>query len=197
MLAKICEGIPDALAQLKDKGATFLAEYKYDGQRAQIHLLPDGSVRLLVAPTAFCCHRSSALRVYGTQPGFSGFGFTLRSGRYASGCLAVLLSGSCVLAQVKVFSRNCEERTQSFPDVANAIRAAAEGELPEPIQHQPSQHADVLLRQMSFSFWRITTLNPAGMLTYSMHVVCIEQGPRRPWCWTRSWWRWTGRTTTG
>jgi len=45
MLAKICEGIPDALAQLKDKGATFLAEYKYDGQRAQIHLLPDGSVR--------------------------------------------------------------------------------------------------------------------------------------------------------
>ncbi len=44
MLAKICEGIPDALAQLKDKGATFLAEYKYDGQRAQIHLLPDGSV---------------------------------------------------------------------------------------------------------------------------------------------------------
>ena len=47
MLAKICEGIPDALAQLKDKGATFLAEYKYDGQRAQIHLLPDGSVRAL------------------------------------------------------------------------------------------------------------------------------------------------------
>ena len=45
MLAKICEGIPDALAQLKDKGATFLAEFKYDGQRAQIHLLPDGQVR--------------------------------------------------------------------------------------------------------------------------------------------------------
>ena len=47
MLAKICEGIPDALAQLKGKGATFLAEYKYDGQRAQIHLLPDGQVGAL------------------------------------------------------------------------------------------------------------------------------------------------------
>ena len=52
MLAKICEGIPDALAQLKDKGATFLAEYKYDGQRAQIHLLPDGSVRHIIRNSA-------------------------------------------------------------------------------------------------------------------------------------------------
>ncbi|KAK9793179.1 hypothetical protein WJX73_007861 [Symbiochloris irregularis] len=69
MLAKICEGIPDALRQL---GSTpFLAEHKYDGQRAQIHLLPDGSV--------------------------------------------------------KVFSRNCEDRSPSFPDVADAVRAAAKG----------------------------------------------------------------------
>ena len=44
MLAKICEGIPDALSQLRDTGATFLAEYKYDGQRAQIHMLSDGLV---------------------------------------------------------------------------------------------------------------------------------------------------------
>ena len=43
MLAKICEGIPDALRQLK---GDFLAEFKYDGQRSQIHLLPDGSVKL-------------------------------------------------------------------------------------------------------------------------------------------------------
>ena len=59
MLAKICEGIPDALAQLKDKGATFLAEYKYDGQRAQIHLLPDGSVgfRSIAPQQRICWHR--------------------------------------------------------------------------------------------------------------------------------------------
>jgi hypothetical protein len=31
MLAKISEGIPDAVRQLK--GAPFLAEYKYDGER--------------------------------------------------------------------------------------------------------------------------------------------------------------------
>lgn len=45
MLAKICEGIPDALAQLGGTDSSFLAEYKYDGQRAQIHMLPDGQVR--------------------------------------------------------------------------------------------------------------------------------------------------------
>ena len=43
MLAKICEGIPDALRQLQ---GDFLAEFKYDGQRSQIHLLPDNSVKM-------------------------------------------------------------------------------------------------------------------------------------------------------
>ena len=69
MLAKISEGIPDAIKQLK--GEPFLAEYKYDGTRAQIHLLPDTSV--------------------------------------------------------KVFSRNCEDKTVSMPDVVAAIQAAAKG----------------------------------------------------------------------
>lgn len=69
MLAKISEGIPDAIKQLK--GAPFLAEYKYDGTRAQIHLLPDSTV--------------------------------------------------------KVFSRNCEDKTASMPDVVAAIQAAAKG----------------------------------------------------------------------
>ena len=69
MLAKISEGIPDAIRQLK--GAPFLAEYKYDGTRAQVHLLSDNSV--------------------------------------------------------KVFSRNCEDKTVSMPDVVAAIQAAAKG----------------------------------------------------------------------
>ena len=70
MLAKITEGIPDALKQLK--GQAFLAEYKYDGQRAQIHLLPDRSVR--------------------------------------------------------VFSRNCEDKTAAFPDVVEVVQTSATGE---------------------------------------------------------------------
>ena len=70
MLAKISEGIPDAIKQLKAQ--PFLAEFKYDGMRSQIHLLPDGSV--------------------------------------------------------KIFSRNCEERTVAYPDVVAAIRQAAQGE---------------------------------------------------------------------
>ena len=69
MLAKICNGLQDALDMLS--GHAFAAEYKYDGMRAQIHLIPDGSVR--------------------------------------------------------VFSRNCEDRTASFPDVVAAIKAAAQG----------------------------------------------------------------------
>lgn len=69
MLAKISEGVPDAIKQLK--GAPFLAEYKYDGTRAQIHLLADNSV--------------------------------------------------------KIFSRNCEDKTVSMPDVVAAIQAAAQG----------------------------------------------------------------------
>ena len=77
MLAKISEGIPDAIKQLK--GAPFLAEYKYDGTRAQIHLLSDNSV--------------------------------------------------------KVFSRNCEDKTASMPDVVAAIQAAAQGMLPSFLSH--------------------------------------------------------------
>lgn len=44
MLAKIVEGIPDARRQVAGQAA--LAEYKYDGVRAQIHLLPDRSVKI-------------------------------------------------------------------------------------------------------------------------------------------------------
>ncbi|KXZ42596.1 hypothetical protein GPECTOR_132g608 [Gonium pectorale] len=68
MLARICGGVADGLRQL-GPGAPFLAEYKYDGVRAQIHLLPGG--------------------------------------------------------QVRIFSRNCEDRTEAFPDVCALVRAAA------------------------------------------------------------------------
>lgn len=30
--------------------------------------------------------------------------------------------------KVRIFSRNCEERSDSFPDVADAVRSAADGE---------------------------------------------------------------------
>lgn len=86
MLAKISEGIADAVAQLK--GADFLAEYKYDGVRAQIHVLP----------------RSAA-----------------RQGPVRGG------STGTDVSRVKVFSRNSEDRTASFPDVAAQVLEAAQG----------------------------------------------------------------------
>ncbi|KAI9085587.1 hypothetical protein K1719_032430 [Acacia pycnantha] len=44
MLAKITNGIPQVLKLFQNKA--FTCEYKYDGQRAQIHKLSDGSIRV-------------------------------------------------------------------------------------------------------------------------------------------------------
>jgi DNA ligase-1 len=44
MLAKITNGIPQVLKLFRNKA--FTCEYKYDGQRAQIHKLDDGSIRV-------------------------------------------------------------------------------------------------------------------------------------------------------
>ncbi|KAK9700226.1 hypothetical protein RND81_08G224900 [Saponaria officinalis] len=44
MLAKITNGVMQALKQFQNRA--FTCEYKYDGQRAQIHKLDDGSVRI-------------------------------------------------------------------------------------------------------------------------------------------------------
>ena len=83
MLAKISEGVEDAISQLK--GAPFVAEYKYDGVRAQIHL---------------------------------------RKGAQNS---ITSISGGVPDQDVMIFSRNSEDRTASFPDVAAQVIEAASG----------------------------------------------------------------------
>ena len=68
MLAKTANGIAEAVNQVGEKGETIVAEYKYDGMRAQIHRTESGDV--------------------------------------------------------KVFSRNCEDRTEAFPDVVEIVESA-------------------------------------------------------------------------
>jgi DNA ligase-1 len=44
MLAKPTKAITEVLRRLS--GQAFTMEYKYDGERAQVHLLPDGTVKI-------------------------------------------------------------------------------------------------------------------------------------------------------
>ena len=92
MLASITAGVADAAAKMRgadadqDADSAFLAEYKYDGVRAQIHLFRESEA-------------NKPARDHDSSGEFS----------------------------VRVFSRNCEDRTEAFPDVASAFLECAEG----------------------------------------------------------------------
>ena len=93
MLASITAGVADAAAKIRgaeagETGETFfLAEYKYDGVRAQIHLFREPS------------DSQSREDDDSDSASFS----------------------------VRVFSRNCEDRTEAFPDVVRAFLECAKG----------------------------------------------------------------------
>ncbi|KAH7616567.1 putative DNA ligase 6 [Nannochloris sp. 'desiccata'] len=113
MLAKISSGIADAVTQLK--GAPFVAEYKYDGVRAQIHL----SQALSASENARMTKNSS-------DPSHSN---TVLSGRTSANTNTTdsNTTSTASTSRVMVFSRNCEDRTMSFPDVAKQVIEAAAG----------------------------------------------------------------------
>jgi DNA ligase 1 len=107
MLASVTAGVADAAAKMRggdDEKApvAFLAEHKYDGVRAQIHLWRRESV--------FC--RAPCL------PG--------DETRYSTLCSTPETRQEEAFS-VRVFSRNCEDRTEAFPDVVRAFAECAKG----------------------------------------------------------------------
>lgn len=97
----LCSGVPDMLAKFSPNA--FTCEYKYDGQRAQVHLQENGK-----HPKPFT--------------------FLLIQGHLcASGCvycmcplLSAVSFGFCPGA-VKVYSRHSEDMTDKYPDVAHLM----------------------------------------------------------------------------
>lgn len=103
-----------------------------------------------------------------------------------------------------VFSRNCEDRSQAFPDVATAIRTAAEG---TPLPSYPSDcfpriseglfllHVSeetslcCILEQktpcgVQILSWVFRLRMCPGLLSIA---TCVQEAVAR-WCWMLSWW---------
>ena len=101
MLAKPTKGVGEVLDRFTD--IEFTCELKYDGERAQIHLLPDG-------PSSFFCLHSLF--------------FCLLT--YSFVCFHLSFSGLFARREgtVRVFSRNLENNTQKYPDIVSMIPTA-------------------------------------------------------------------------
>jgi DNA ligase-1 len=116
MLAKVAVGIEDALAKLRAKSDAqvlgplrVLCEYKYDGVRSMVHIgrVPSGHAQQHAA------HDAQERTKHAPSPG-----------RYAT---AGAGTGRCSEGGkgemgIRVFSRNCEDKTNSFPEVVEMLQ---------------------------------------------------------------------------
>lgn len=127
MLAKPTTGVLEVLA--KFEGEEFTCEYKYDGERAQVHLLEDGTVRgrgrrgCLVwdlqsrASWSLCVWWLQWVTGRGGVPECAcmpGLGVVSLGGPRR--CLPHPLPRPAP-GQVKIYSRNSEDNTSKYPDL--------------------------------------------------------------------------------
>lgn len=109
MLAKATTGISEVLDKFSNQ--EFTCEYKYDGERAQVHFLKDGGkvfiYRCATLPAALSPTCSCFLK--GHTPVY-----VLRAGRKVS-------SKGLYKQQMCHCSRNSENNTGKYPDIAGSI----------------------------------------------------------------------------
>jgi ATP-dependent DNA ligase len=119
-----------------------LAEFKYDGQRAQIHVTAEREVSGVLHNAGDYCTSACRLNATAALPCCVSIHQRQYNSRRLHGlCVPPVLSimshllrilthfkstnpFAASVLQVRIFSRNCEEHTASFPDVCGAILAA-------------------------------------------------------------------------
>lgn len=101
MLARITPGLEDVLAKLQRRW--FTAEWKYDGQRSQIHLLPPPPPQAVAASAAVLLDAQEEA---------------------AAAAADAAASSSSAGNRVRIFSRHLDDTTARWPDVAAVVQEA-------------------------------------------------------------------------
>jgi DNA ligase-1 len=135
MLAKPTGGIPDALNALRAAGSTegaeglsFLAEFKYDGQRAQCHILPPHAAGADADADVSGADASPRVRIFSRNGDDVSAAFPDAAAALlaaAAGGVALTAGGAVLDAELVAVDRADGNRVRPFQDLSTRARSAA------------------------------------------------------------------------